>query len=247
MKAIKIILSVLLALLIVIVIGVVLGLRNLDSLVEAAIESVGTHVTQTAVTVERVQIELTEAEGTVFGLAVANPDGFTQPHIFEVAEVGLQILPSSLPDPVIVLPLVVIDGAQLYAEHAGVADINVQKMLENIRRDEGEAVKSTTASPDVRFMVEELRFTNATLHLLSSELGERRFDMKDIYLNDLGDLEEGLAPAQLTRALLRPIMDEAREQLEDALRGEVEGALQERLEDELSDDQRDALRSLLGR
>lgn len=247
MKAIKITLSVLLALLIVIVIGVLLGLRNLDALVEAAIESVGTHVTQTAVTVERVHIELAEAEGTVYGLAVANPAGFTQPYIFQVDEVGLQVLPSSLTDRVFVLPLVVIDGAQLYAEHADVADINLQQMLKNIQRDEGEEVKSTTASPDVRFMVEELRFTNATLHLLSSELGERHFDMQDIYLTDLGDREEGLAPAQLTRAILRPIMDQARERLESEVRTEVEGALQERLEEELSDDQRDALRSLLGR
>src|SRR5690554_7158263 len=125
MKAIKIILSVLLALLIVIVIGVLLGLRNLDALVEAAIESVGTHVTQTAVTVEGVHIELTDAEGTVYGLAVANPANFTQPYIFQVDEVGIQILPSSLTDRVFVLPLVVIDGAQLHAEHTGVADINL--------------------------------------------------------------------------------------------------------------------------
>lgn len=247
MKAIKITLSVLLALIIVIAIGVFLGLRNLDTLVEVAIESVGTHVTQTSVTVEQVQIDLTDAHGTVHGLAVANPEGFTQPHIFQVDEVGLQVLPSSLTERVIVLPLIAIDGAQLYAEHAGVADINVQKMLQNIQRDEGEEVKSTTASPDVRFMVEELRFTNATLHLLSSELGERQFDMQDIHLTDLGDREEGLAPAQLTRALLRPIMDQARKQLEGAVRDEAGGALKERLEEELSDDQRDALRSLLGR
>lgn len=247
MKAIKIILSVLLALLIVIVIAVLLGLRNLDALVEAAIESVGTHVTQTAVTVERVHIELTEAEGALYGLTVANPEGFSQPYIFQVDEVGLQILPSSLTDPVMVLPLVVIDGAQLYAEHAGVADINLQQMLKNIQRGEGEEVKATTASPDVRFMVQELRFTNATLHLLSSEFGQRRVDMQDIVLTDLGDSEEGLAPAQLTRAILRPIMDQAREQLEGQVREEAEGALRERLEDELPDDQREALRSLLGR
>lgn len=247
MKAIKITLSVLLALLIVILIGVLLGLRNLDALVEVAIESVGTHVTQTAVTVERVHIDLTDAEGTVYDLAIANPPGFTQPYIFQVAEVGLQISASSLTDRVLVLPLVVIDGAQLYVEHKGVADTNLQQMLKNIQRGEGEEAKPTTASPDVRFMVEELRFTNATLHLLSSELGQRRFDLQDIYLTDLGDLEEGLAPAQLTRAVLGSIMDQTREQLTRELRSEAGDALRNRLEDKLSDDQQDALRSLLGR
>jgi hypothetical protein len=247
MQAIKIILSVLVALLIVIVIAVLVGLRNLDALVEAAIESVGPHVTQTEVTVERVNIELTEARGTVYGLTVANPEGFTQPYIFQVGEVSLQILPGSLTERVLVLPRVVIDGAELYAEHAGVADINVHQMLQNMQRNEDEKAKATTASPDVRFMVEELRFTNATLHLLSSELGERRLTMQDIHLTDLGDREEGLTPAQLTRAILLPVMGQARERIEGELRDEARGALQERLEEELSEGERDALRSILGR
>ncbi|MDQ2075502.1 hypothetical protein [Marinimicrobium sp. ABcell2] len=247
MKAIKIILSVLVALLIVIAIALLVGLRNLDALVEVAIESIGTHVTQTEVTVERVNIELTEARGTVYGLTVANPEGFTEPYIFQVGEVSLQILPASLTEKVLVLPRIVIDGAELHAEHAGVADINIHQMVQNIQRDVDEEAKATTASPDVRFMVEELRFTNATLNLLSGELGERRYTMDDIHLTDLGDREEGLTPAQLTRAILAPLLEQARQRVEGELRDEATGAVRERLEEELSDDDRDRLRSILDR
>lgn len=251
MKAIKIIISVLVALLVVIAIAVFIGLKNLNTLVEMAIESVGPQVTKTDVQVDRVNIELTEGLGSIYGLTVANPEGFSSPHIFQVGEVTLQIQPSSLTEKVIVVREILVDGAQLNAEHTGIADINVRQMLDNIRpRGDEDAGKPTTASPDIRFMVERLSFTNASLNLLSTEFGERQLSMQDIHLTDLGDDEEGLTPAQLTRAILNPVLDQARARLEQEIRDEAGDRLKNELEERLSEDEKedlDKLKSLLGR
>lgn len=251
MKAIKIILSVVVALIVVIAIVVVVGLQNLNSLVEMGIESVGPQVTKTDVQVERVDIELTEGRGSIYGLDVANPEGFSDNPILQVGEVTLQIQPSSLTEDVTVIRAIVVDGARLNAEHRGLADINMRDMLDNIQPDgPEEPTKPTTASPDMRFMVEELQFTNAALNLHSEEFGERELAMQDIQLSDLGDREQGLTPAQLGRAILSPIVDQARRRLEQELKDEAGGQLQEELEERLSDEEKedvDRVKSLLGR
>lgn len=251
MKAIKIIVSILVALLVVIAIAVGIGLRNLDALVEAAIETVGPMVTKTDVQVDRVNIELTEGRGEVFGLQVANPEGFSNRSIFEVGQVALQIRPSSLREDVIVIREILVDGAQLNAEHQNLTEVNLKALLDNMRPEATEEpYKSSTASPDLRFMVERLSFTNAQLTLRSDELGERELQMRDIQAENLGDTEDGLNPTELARALLNPLLQAARKRVEDELKSEAEGALKDALEDRLSDEdeeQVDRVRSLFGR
>ncbi len=248
MKAVKIILSVLVALIVVVAIVVFIGLKNLNSLVEMAIESVGPQVTKTDVQVDRVNIELTEGRGSIYGLTIANPEGFSGDHLFVMDQVSLQIQPSSLTDKVVVIREILVDGARLNGEHQGVAQINLREMLDNIKSGEPEPPKDTTASPDVRFMVEKLSVTGATINLSSPEFGEQQLTMKDIHLSDLGDREQGLTPAELAQAILTPILEQARARVEQEVKDRAGDELKQKLQDELSEgDQQkvDKLKSLL--
>ncbi len=251
MKATKIIVSILVALIVVIAIAVYIGIRNLDTLVEAAIESVGPTVTKTDVQVDGVHIELTDGRGTIRGLTIDNPEGYSDQPVIRVGEVVLDIRPSSITEDVVIIEEIRIDGAQLNAEHRDMTRINLKTLLDQMRPEsQEEPPKSTTASPDVRFMVEKLSFTGAGLNLSSDELGSRDLTLQDIHLENLGDKQEGLAPAQLTRAILDPLLQRARQRVEQEIRSEAEGALKEELESRMSDedqDKVDKVRSLLNR
>lgn len=251
MRSIKIIASILITLLVVIAIAVAVGLRNLDVLVEAAIESVGPMVTQTDVQVDRVAIELGQGRGEVHGLTVANPEGFSDQPILRVGQAALELRTGSLREDVIVLREILVDGVHINAEHRNLTEINLKTMLDNIRPEQTEEpYKSSTAAPDVRFMVEKLSFTGASLNLSSDELGERELALSDLHLEELGDREKGLSPVELARALVQPLLELARERVEEELKAEAEGALRDRLEEELSEGDAEAVeraRSLLNR
>ena len=70
-----------LGLAVVVIIGVGYGayylLSNLDSIVKSAIEQYGSEITGTRVRVGSVKITLTEGRGTIRGLRVGNPSGFS--------------------------------------------------------------------------------------------------------------------------------------------------------------------------
>ena len=245
MKAIKVLLGVFLALVVVVAIALFIGLKNLDGLVEAAIESVGPTVTKTDVKVDSVKIQLTKGRGEVHGLTLANLPGYSDQPIFQIGQVALQIAPSSITEDVIVIEEILVDGAQLSAEHKGVADINLKELLDNMQAASAEP-ESTTASPDLRFMVEQLSFTNARLHLSSTELGERDLTMKDVRLSNLGDKERGLTSQELTKALLEPLIAQAQSRVAKEIRDLAGDSIKGKLEEKLSDDDKSKVEKLKG-
>jgi len=131
-----------------------------------------------------------------------------------------------------------VDGARLSAEHKGVADINLKELLDNMEAANPQP-EDTTASPDLRFMVEELNFTNARLHLSSTELGERELTMKDVHLRNLGDKERGLTSQELTSAILEPLVAQAQKRGTRELRDQAGESIKGKLEEKLSDEDKE--------
>ena len=238
MKAIKIIIGVVIALVAILVIAVFIGLKNLDSMVEKAIEDVGTNVAKTPVEVEGVKITLTEGRGEFQGITIKNPPGYASENAIHLGQIHLQLEPASLTNEVIVIKELLVDGAKLTAEHKGLADVNLQQIYTNMTTGSIRTPKQpapSTARPDLRFMLEKVSFTNLSLDVLSEEFGERKLNMADIHLNNLGDRQQGLTAEELANALLTPVVDTARKQVNNALRKEAKGKLKENLEENMSE------------
>lgn len=247
MKAVKIIIGIVLAAIAVLAIVVFIGLKNLNSLVEMAIESVGSNVTQTPVSVEMVNLEVTKGRGEIRGLTVENPPGYNTEHALDLGTIVLQIEPASLAERVIVINELSIDGSKLTAEHKGIADINLQQLYENINANSKKPAaepQPTTAGPDLRFMLEKVSFTNLSLDLISEEYGSRALTMADIQLNNLGNKQEGLTAEELANALLKPVVDAARKKVNDELKDKAKDKLQDKLNEKLSEEDKEKLDSL---
>lgn len=84
LKKLLIVLAVLLA---IVGIAAYYVLTNLDTIVKNIIEESGSRVLQTDVTVEAVNIDLSEGRATISHLAVANPPGYSSQPAFRFSEV----------------------------------------------------------------------------------------------------------------------------------------------------------------
>jgi hypothetical protein len=251
MKAIKIFLGIFLGFVLLLAVALFVFFKNIDSLIEMAIETVGPEVTKTSVEVDRVGVELTKGRGEIHGITIGNPPGYTSEHLFYMGQIALELDPTTLRNDVIVIREILVDGAHITAEHKGVADINLRDLLNNMGLDSDEKKDSpTTGSPNLRFMVEKFAFINTGLTLASADYGTRDLTMNDIRLTNLGDREKGLTAEQLTRAILQPVIDAARERAEKELRDRAGDELKNRLKDRMSEgdkEKAESLRSLLGR
>jgi len=107
-------------------------LSNLDSIVQRAIEKYGSEILGTRVTVGAVEIGLTEGRGTIRGLRVANPPGFSSGDALSLGEITIQIDPESVTGNPIVIPQVKILAPKVNYEVNAKAHSNVNAILDNV-------------------------------------------------------------------------------------------------------------------
>ncbi|MFK8050197.1 MAG: hypothetical protein AB8B81_17345 [Halioglobus sp.] len=242
MKAVKIIGGIALVLLVVVAVGGYFLWSNLDNLVKDMIEDVGSDVTRTGVQLDSVQLDLTTGRSQLNGLTINNPQGYESEYALKLDTIVVQIDPTSLREPVIVISQVSIDGAKLIAEQKG-KNTNLGQLLKNMERDSG-SKKSPPAgessSQDIRLMLKKFDFLNARATVVSEITETQSIEIPDIRETNIGDTKKGLTPDQLAQTLLGNIVKKVQKSVTRYLRDlgveAVEKKLTEKLKEKLSAD-----------
>lgn len=180
-------------------------LQNINSIVKDLIQQIGTDVTKTEVRVANVDIRLTEGQGSISGLTIANPEGFSQDNLFAMDNITLAIDTSSLTEAVYVIRTITIDGARVLAEHKGTGT-NVQTLMEGMESTESQPDTTEGSSADSLFAVELISFTNGSMKLRSDILGEHERSLPNFTMTDLGTREQGMTAEELGAEVARSVV-----------------------------------------
>jgi hypothetical protein len=233
-------------------------IRNLDSIVEAAIEKYGTVAAGTPVQVQNVQIGLNEGRGSVRGLTVDNPAGFSDRDIFSLGEIVLDLDTASLTSELPVVEEIRIGEPALLFELNESAKSNLDILKKNIRqiserrqKEGGEAEKDQP-----RLLVRRLTIEGGQGILDLTAVGGREVQAKlpPITLTDIGG-EQGVTPTALGEAVLAALIKNleqaaVRHGVQEAVRDRLEeeaGRLEEKLDEKIAPGAGEALKKMLGR
>lgn len=206
-KTLKFVIIGLVALALVAGVAVLVGVSQLDRIVVAAVEKIGSETLGTKVTLNGANISLSEGIGALHGLNIANPEGFSAANAFELDEISVDLEIGSLGSDEIVIESVVVDGARILFEETG-GQINLQKL---IPKDDGSDSEETVEMP--KLVIKEFRFTNARTSLSSEKLKtEKTLQIPDMVLHDIGRKGAGLTAAEAGNQLLRPVIQKVIEE-----------------------------------
>lgn len=216
---------------------------NLNSIVKSGVEEVGPELTQTPVSLEKVDISLRNGRVALLGFSVANPENFTSPNAFEFKEFVFKVDPQSLRQKVIVIDDIVISGIAITAEQKG-SSSNLQelkKAVDSYLPPGTKSDSSESAGADVRFMVRHLKFDQASLNLITEKYGERSLSLPSFEEENIGNAQEGITAEELAsiilkslnnnakkaaeRELKKVLTDEAKSQAKEKIKGEAEKGL----------------------
>lgn len=208
----KVILGVIVVVLLAIGGVVYYGLSNLDAIVKAAIEKYGSQATQTEVKVEKVQIKLTEGNGSISGLTVANPKGFSQAQVFSLGEIGLGIDLQSLKEEPYVINHITVRAPQVFVEVNEAKKINLNELKKNLPTSA--AAKSDKGQPagagkEPRLIIKRLTFEQGRIAADVAPL-KKKYDLKlpSINMANLGG-SQGATPTELSKEILQRLSDAA--------------------------------------
>lgn len=178
----------------------------LGSVVKAGVNSFGPKLTQTKVELAAASLSPLTGSGTLSGLAVDNPKGWTEGRAFYLGKVHVDVEPFSVFGDHVVVNEITIDQPEFTYETKIVAS-NIKDLLKNIESFTGGGGKApeTKGGKPIKFVVKKFRMTNgkATLGAGGAALP---VPLPPISLDNLGEAEGGITADQLAGALMKNVL-----------------------------------------
>jgi hypothetical protein len=211
---------------------------KLNTLIAEQIEIQGKKFTEQLVTVEKVDMKLLKGAGTINGLILNNPSGYTTTPVFALDEITLDINLESLASvrdgKPIVIDAIVIDKPEALVEFNETGGSNIQIILDAINKNipQSSASKETnnetntdsTNSPKIR--VNKFVLAGVALRVDLTKLGNTTHKkiLPDINLTNIGG-EDGLPANELGGVMIKKalsaIWKEAKDSQKDVLKDQV--------------------------
>jgi hypothetical protein len=182
---------------------------KLGTIVKTGVNHAGPKITQTSVVLEDADISIFSGKGTLKGLTVGNPAGWTTPRAFYLGEVSIDLEPSSVTKDTVVINSILIDAPEITYE-TRITTSNLQDLLKNIQNSGGQGSGTPSAdeaageSKPVKLIVKSFRLQNAKV-IVAGAGTSVPVELPTLALNDLGTREGGLTPQQLASAVLKEI------------------------------------------
>jgi hypothetical protein len=146
-----------------VVIAVYIGAAYfLGSIVKAGVNSLGPKLTQTKVELQGAQISPLTGSGTLSGLSVGNPRGWSEGNAFTLGKVHVDVEPLSVLGDHIVINEISID-APVFNYETKIISSNIKDLLKNIEQFSGGGgqAPATKEGKPIKFVVKKFRLTNA--------------------------------------------------------------------------------------
>jgi hypothetical protein len=230
----KIIIFIVLAVILAIAGTAVYVLKNLDSIVKAAMEKYGSETTKTAVRVSSVKITLKSGEGIVRGLTIGNPPGFFSPSIMTLENISVRIAVNSITGTPVVIDNILISGPEVFYEMKENGTANVDILKKNLATSDStqeDQQKKSSKGKEIKLRVRKLVFEKGKVHVRVAKLMDKPYivELPRLELIDIGK-QNGATPAEIARTVATALAEEtakavARTQGERLLRKGAEGLL----------------------
>jgi hypothetical protein len=178
----------------------------LGSIVTAGVNRFGPVMTQSPVELKSAQLSPLTGVGTLSGLTVGNPKGWTTPHALRLSKIHVDVEPSSLFRDLVIINEIVIDQPEFIYETKIVAS-NIGDLLSNIEQATGGNKAAEPASKDgkpLKMIVKKFTLRNGKVTV---GLGAQAvaMPMPPVELTDIGVAEGGATPAGVAFAVMRSI------------------------------------------
>ncbi|WP_282609463.1 hypothetical protein [Pelagibius sp. Alg239-R121] len=178
---------------------------SIESVVKAAVEKIGSDLTQTTVRLDDVKLSLTDGKGSLHGLHMTNPSGFGENDAFAFDRVAIKVDLTTLASDVIVINEVVIEKPRVLYE-LGEKGTNIDTIRKNVESQQGSEVKSDSGDTP-SFIIKNLYLRDGTVSVGATGLLDQQLSvpLPDIHLTDVGEEGAGASPADIVEQTLAAV------------------------------------------
>jgi hypothetical protein len=160
---------------------------SLDARVARAIEEEGTRIFGTKVRVDSVDIEITKGIGTIRGVRVANPEGYSGNDAIALTSIALAIDARSAREQPFRITQVQVGDAVVNLEVRPDGGSNLEYLTHHASRGSAEEVPKKPHEEPRRIAIGEFAFAGGEIFVTRPDVEQRdRVELPDLALHDLG-------------------------------------------------------------
>ena len=191
----------------IIVVGLFYIGSRLDSIVKNAVEHYGSEATGTRVSVSSVDLSLRDGRGTLHGLSIANPPGFSSGDAIRFGTITLAFdLDSLRGGQLIIINDATIQDPFVNYERNEAGKGNLETIQANIDRYRGpgseETQGATGTASEQRFRIKKFVFEDGKIQISAPGLKEPiHADLPSLRMNDVGGAQ-GATPPEIGKLVL---------------------------------------------
>ncbi|HBE93777.1 MAG TPA: hypothetical protein DDW55_15160 [Gammaproteobacteria bacterium] len=209
---------------------------NLDAIVANVIQNVGSEVLQTPVKVKTVKLELKDGKAGISGMTITNPKGYSDPYVFSMDDIAVNIDVSSLGKNPLVIEEILIRQPKVFVEvnKAGVS--NLDTLTKNIEASSSSAADKKKDEPakdeggeELKLIIKKFRFEGGNLKATNQIEPDKKIDqaLPVISMDNLGADQGGATGQEIATEMMKLIVAQATEA---ALKAGVNKALEKEKE-----------------
>ena len=222
---------------------------NLDAIVASVIEDVGSEVLQTPVKVKAVQLTLKDGKAGISGMSIKNLSGFSDPYVFSMDDIAVDIDVSSLGKNPLVIEEILIRQPRVFAEVNKDGVSNLQTLGKNIeastsKQETQEPAATDESGEELKFIIKKFRFEGGNLKASSQLEPDKKIDqsLPVISMNNLGADTGGASGQEIAKEMMKILVARATEA---ALKAGLNKAV-EKEKEKLMDKASDKIKGLFG-
>ena len=191
----------------IIVVVAIYVYSSLDGIVEAAIERFGSEATKTEVAVDGVSISPTDGKGSLSGISVGNPAGFSGNNAFELGGISLAVDAGSVTSDVVVINEIVI-AAPVVNYEFGDGGSNLDAIKANVdayaKSFGGGGSSAESSGGETKMIIENLIIRDGEANVSGGLLGDESVGtaIPSIHLKDIGKKSGGASPAEVAERII---------------------------------------------
>jgi hypothetical protein len=178
----------------------------LGSVIKAGVNNLGPRLTQTKVVLTGADLSPLSGSGTLSGLTVGNPAGWSDGNAFYLGKIHVEMKPSSVFADHIVIDEIIIDEPEFNYE-TRVVSSNIGDLLKNLEQVTGSSGGPEATAKNgkpIRFEVRKFVLQGGKV-TLGAGPAALTLPMPPVTLENLGTSEGGITPGQLTFAVMRSV------------------------------------------
>lgn len=202
--------KVILAALVVVVLLAVVAALSIDGIARRAVEYASTQTLGVETTLHSFKLRLLRGEVSMSDLKVDNPQGFNSASFLTLGLGQVQVAPTSLLKPTVVVPRLNLERIEMNLEKKG-NQANYDVILKHLKSQDQQ---DKNAQPGKKFIINDLTIRNVTVHVdllplpgMGGKLTRMDVAIPEIQLKNIGsNSNQGVVLAEVTNQVTKAIL-----------------------------------------